>query len=329
MTTNKQYESVRLGNDPHSKTLMQKAFDKVYYPLFNSPEDYGIEYFLAALENTAPGQDQVVLLVGENLDDPNKAKIHGLGAGIYFPESSTAVNHYRIGSKEERGAGSAVKFSMIDQYRQIASEQGKSLRGLFGVVHDPDIVMTKTERARRELEQANNVGQNGTTEFKQDFQNLMKAQNYDTADPYNRMRAHSKYSPVSDFDTGAAAIPIHYVEPEKIVPGMETPSSDMWVLVTHNLAKAEGEENYPSKQAVIDYLYDYHRSLGHEDPTTVKTFTNPVDYLKQRDAFKCVPLPRENHFENLVTGPESFEAETGVIVGSNRRLASLAPKLEL
>jgi GNAT superfamily N-acetyltransferase len=157
-------------DDPKSAALLKRAYHEVYLPAFPiASERESLEQWCARLKR---GKDDIVV-VGENLADPEKAVIKGLCVGVYFSISDVGLLSYYAVHPKCQGQGIAKL--MINRVKQLmlerAEEQGNVLRGVFIEVNDPKKV----------------------------------AANQDSFDPATRVTVSQKM--------GARDIPVTYVQP--------------------------------------------------------------------------------------------------------------------
>ena len=123
-------------DDPVSAALLKRAYHEVYLPAFPiAAERESLEQWCARLKR---GKDDIVI-VGENLADPDKAVIKGLCVGVYFSISDVGLLSYYAVRPDCQGQGIAKL--MINRVKDLmlerAESQGGILKGVFIEVNDP------------------------------------------------------------------------------------------------------------------------------------------------------------------------------------------------
>lgn len=157
-------------DDPVSAKLLKRAYNEVYLPAFPiASERESLEQWTARLKR---GKDDIVI-VGENLADPDKAVIKGICVGVYFSISDVGLLSYYAVRPDAQGQGIAKL--MINSVKNLMLERaegnGGILKGVFIEVNDPKKV----------------------------------AANQDSFDPATRVSVSHKL--------GAKDIPVSYVQP--------------------------------------------------------------------------------------------------------------------
>lgn len=157
-------------DDPVSAALLKRAYNEVYLPAFPiASERENLGQWVARLKR---GKDDIVI-VGENLKDPDKANIKGICVGVYFAISDVGLLSYYAVRPDCQGQGIAKV--MINRVKELMLERaeghGNILKGVFIEVNDPKKV----------------------------------AANQDSFDPATRVSVSHKL--------GARDIPVSYVQP--------------------------------------------------------------------------------------------------------------------
>ncbi len=123
-------------DDPASAKLLKRAYNEVYLPAFPiAAERESLEQWCARLKR---GKDDIVI-VGENLGDPDKAVIKGICVGVYFSISDVGLLSYYAVKPDAQGQG--IARVMIDRVKQLMLERAEAnggvLKGVFIEVNDP------------------------------------------------------------------------------------------------------------------------------------------------------------------------------------------------
>lgn len=123
-------------DDPVSAALLKRAYNEVYLPAFPiASERESLEQWCARLKR---GKDDIVI-IGENLKDPDKAVVKGICVGVYFSISDVGLLSYYAVHPKAQGQGIArlmiarVKELMLER----AEDKGGVLKGVFIEVNDP------------------------------------------------------------------------------------------------------------------------------------------------------------------------------------------------
>lgn len=169
----------------------------------------------------------VFLVLGENLRDPEKAKIKGLSIGHYMAESNTAALWYLAVSGEQRrkGYGEALVRDTQRALNMLATYRGKSVNGMYAHVHDP---------------------------------NNMEGQGDDPFDPRQRYKFYQ--SVVSN------RVSIDFRAPDPDPERSSSEATVPYMLLHIPDSDKVGCTSYPTRAEIGGHVMDYYKSYGHEQP---------------------------------------------------------------
>lgn len=128
-------------SQPGHMNMLVWAYNNIYIPCFpNKAHREPLEHWIERLQGNPPTPDRyVVILAGENLDNPAIAKIKGISVGIYYEAAEAGLMAYNAIHKDYQGQGLG---RLLLEARQealegIAALKGRSLKGLFAEAQDP------------------------------------------------------------------------------------------------------------------------------------------------------------------------------------------------
>ncbi len=118
--------------------LLRKAYETVYTRSFDPAYNDDLEYFIDHLSHQDPTNPMYFSVLGENLDDPEKAVIKGLAVGVYLGEAKAGVAHYLAVDPQFRGQKIAEQL-VADRIAFFKAKAGGNLAGVFTFMRDPEI----------------------------------------------------------------------------------------------------------------------------------------------------------------------------------------------
>ncbi len=126
-------------HDTKNAALLDRGmelFDKTW------PEYAGVETaegFLENIDNPDNNWKPFIMLLGRNLDEPEKAEIVGFRYALYFPESQTSLLVYLAVDEKyrDKGIGHAMVNETVKGLDLMAQKDGKPLNGVFFEINDP------------------------------------------------------------------------------------------------------------------------------------------------------------------------------------------------
>lgn len=127
-------------NTPQHFHLLEEAYREIFIPAFPDPDEReSLQQIMEAIHEKVPNLVMAVNILGENLNDPQKAVVKGIGIAEYYEDASVGLLAYNaIDPKyREKGMGKILVQSRIDTMKKFAKERGKKLRGVFIDVRDP------------------------------------------------------------------------------------------------------------------------------------------------------------------------------------------------
>lgn len=122
------------------REMLASAYREVYEPAFpNRAHREPLEHWIERLEGDPPTPDRyVIIVVGENLDDPKTRFIKGVGVGIYLETAQAGWMAYNAIRPECReGLGHLLLDARREALEGMAASKQKSLKGIFAEVQDP------------------------------------------------------------------------------------------------------------------------------------------------------------------------------------------------
>lgn len=136
------------ADSTHHAALLEKAYHDIYVPAFPDPDEReDLEKFRKVLEGGIKGVGIAINILGENLDDPQKAVIKGVSVGYYYEHQNVGLLAYNAIAPEhrEKGLGKILVQSRIDSLKELAAAQGKKLAGVFIEINDPQKVSPEND----------------------------------------------------------------------------------------------------------------------------------------------------------------------------------------
>lgn len=128
--------------------LLDRAYHDIYVPAFPDPDEReSLEKFKRGIRGEIPGVDIAVNILGENLQDKNKAVIKGISVGYYYRAQNVGLLAYNAIAPEarEKGLGKIMVQSRINSLKNHAAAQGKKIDAVFIEVNDPQKVSAEND----------------------------------------------------------------------------------------------------------------------------------------------------------------------------------------
>lgn len=140
LTDTSPYQDIELQylHETKNLPLLEKAFE-----LFKAtwPDHYPTsETVFSEINNAEESRwKPFVMVVGRNLDDPQKAEIMGYAYSAYFSESQTAANVYLVVAPEHRRHGLGEIINDLTQVGldRMSKKEGHELQASFLEINDP------------------------------------------------------------------------------------------------------------------------------------------------------------------------------------------------
>ncbi len=126
--------------DPASREILTAAYNEVYFPAFPiDDEREDLQKWLNRQENPDSLTNYLIIVVGENLDDPARRFIKGISVGIYYTEEQVALLAYNAIRPECQGEGLGKKMVELRNKAlcDLAKTKGHELKGVFIDCNDP------------------------------------------------------------------------------------------------------------------------------------------------------------------------------------------------
>lgn len=128
--------------------LLVRAYHDIYVPAFPDPDEReSLEKFQRGVRGEIAGVDIAVNILGENLQDKDKAVIKGISVGYYYQKQNVGLLAYNAIAPQarEKGLGKIMVQSRINSLKNYAAAQGKKIDGVFIEVNDPQKVAVEND----------------------------------------------------------------------------------------------------------------------------------------------------------------------------------------
>lgn len=128
--------------------LLDRAYHDIYVPAFPDPDEReSLEKFKRGIREEIPGVNIAVNILGENLNDKDKAVIKGISVGYYYQNQNVGLLAYNAIAPEarEKGLGKIMVQSRINSLKNYAAAIGKKIDGVFIEVNDPQKVAPEND----------------------------------------------------------------------------------------------------------------------------------------------------------------------------------------
>jgi|GEM_PF-2895977 len=124
---------------PDFRALVTQAYNQIILPNFENKELDSIEQLIDILDGKIPEMRTAISIIGENLDDPVRRKLHGIAVDYYYPQRNSV--HMAYVAKHPKSTAHGLAETLRDAQRMamqnFATEQGVDARPTILETHDP------------------------------------------------------------------------------------------------------------------------------------------------------------------------------------------------
>jgi hypothetical protein len=158
---------------PNDRDLLEIAVHEALYPNWphvkpgpkvDTEDHVTADTILKGVGKKSPHVREFAIVVGENLDHPERRRIAGISNGLYFPQTGTALMLYVFPTDYARGSEAVEEKIMKETYKaigDIAKASKRPINAVFVELLDPQRAETRTERYNAERELDHYIGENG------------------------------------------------------------------------------------------------------------------------------------------------------------------------
>lgn len=128
------------GADPVHRALLARAWNEIYLPAFPiETERESLEKMERLLTTMDVPVRMVVIVAGNNLDDPASARLHAMSVAYYYPQSAVGLLAYNAvdPGQRARGYGRKMVDARIAALEALAKTDGRRLAAALIEVNDP------------------------------------------------------------------------------------------------------------------------------------------------------------------------------------------------
>jgi len=129
---------IRSVRDRRDAPLLARFYDEVYLPAFAHQRE-PLAAWTAQLWGDAAAYDLAIVVAGDHLDDPSRARIDGGVISELYPASACGLLTYLVVAPHARhgGLGRALLDGARRSLAERAAARGLALAAVFGEVSDP------------------------------------------------------------------------------------------------------------------------------------------------------------------------------------------------